>query len=180
MKTVNRLPGAMHTIPVRPDGPTYALRKKLQKFHRDESGAMIAFALICFIGMLVGAGMAVDFMRFENTRTQLQNTLDRSLLAAASLNQTLAPEDVVADYFAKSGLKDYSLTVTVDEGLNYRTVSAVASSTVDSLFLNMVGIDSMLAMSNASAEKRIQNVEISIVLDISGSMGSYSRLRGIA
>ncbi len=153
-----------------------AARNRVAKFHSDERGAMVVFALICLIGMLAGAGMAVDFMRFENTRTRMQATLDRSLLAAASLNQTLDAEDVVVDYFAKSGLTNYELTVNVDEGLNYRTVTATVSSTVDSIFLNMVGIDSMTALSDATAEERIQNVEISIVLDISGSMAWYSRL----
>ena len=40
------------------------LVRRLNQFHRDEKGAMIIFGLICFIAMLVGAGMAVDFMRY--------------------------------------------------------------------------------------------------------------------
>lgn len=140
---------------------------------------MIAFALVSFIGMIAAAGMAIDFMRFENTRTRLQATLDRAVLAAASLNQTLDPEDVVEDYFAKADLPAYTLSVTVDEGLNYRTVNAEATSTFSSYFLRMVGIESMTAEAAGTAEERVQNVEISMVLDISGSMGSYGRLTNL-
>ena len=154
-------------------------RSVAARFARDESGTMIAFALVSFVGMIAAAGMAIDFMRFENTRTRLQATLDRSVLAAASLNQTLDPEDVVEDYFAKADLPTYDLSVTVEEGLNYRTVSAEATSTFSSYFLRMVGIESMTAEAQGTAEERVQNVEISMVLDISGSMGSYSRLSNL-
>ena len=152
------------------------LVRRLNQFHRDEKGAMIIFGLICFIAMLVGAGMAVDFMRYENQRTRMQNTLDRALLASAALTQPLDAQDVVYDYFNKSGLKDYTLNVTVDQGLNFRTVSATASAQVNSLFLNIVGIDTLMATARGTAEERIQNVEVSLILDVSGSMGSYSRI----
>jgi Flp pilus assembly protein TadG len=176
MKTGYQLPGASRET----QRPRFDLRNRIKnrihKFGKDESGAMIALAMISFIGMLAGAGMAVDFVRFEMTRAKMQSTLDRSLLAAAALNQSLDPEDVVRDYFAKSGLSDFTLTVDVDEGINFKTVTASVSSDVDSMFLNMVGIESMSAVADSIAEEKIQYVEVALVLDISGSMGSYSRL----
>lgn len=153
-----------------------AVGQPLLRFGRDENGGMLIFALICFLGMLVGAGMAVDFMRYENNRTRMQGTLDRAILAAAALNQPLDAEAVVVDYFAKSGLKDYTLTVSVDEGVNFRTVNASATLTQNSLFLNMVGIETLNVLTAGIAEERIQKLEVSLVLDVSGSMGSNSKL----
>jgi|FLOH01.1.fsa_nt_gi Flp pilus assembly protein TadG len=153
--------------------------KPVRRFRRDEKGGMLIFALLCFMGMLVGAGMAIDFMRYENNRSRMQATLDRAILAAAALNQPLDAEAVVIDYFAKSGLKDYTLTISVDEGVNFRTVNASAALTQNSLFLNMVGIDTLSVITAGIAEERIQKLEVSLVLDVSGSMGSNSKLANL-
>ncbi|WP_394196128.1 pilus assembly protein TadG-related protein [Litoreibacter albidus] len=148
-------------------------------FAREENGTMIIFGLTIFIMVLVATGMAIDFMRHENMRSRLQATLDRAVLAAADLDQTLDPKAVVEDYFAKSGLENYNLTVDVKEGINYRTVTADASSDVDSMFLNMVGIETINAPAGGAAEERINNVEISLVLDISGSMDDNDKLENM-
>lgn len=148
-------------------------------FAREENGTMIIFGLIIFLMVLVATGMAIDFMRHENMRTRLQATLDRAVLAAADLDQLNDPQTVVEDYFAKSGLGTYDLNVTVEEGLNFRTVTANASSTVDSMFLNMVGIESIDAPAGGAAEERIEKVEVSLVLDISGSMDENDKLENM-
>jgi Flp pilus assembly protein TadG len=75
-----------------------------RRFRNDEDGAMIVFGLIFFVLMLMIGGLAVDFMRFEYTRTRLQNTLDRATLAAASLDQQLDPTLVVKDYLLKANM----------------------------------------------------------------------------
>lgn len=148
-------------------------------FARETSGSMIIFGLTIFIMTLVATGMAIDFMRHENMRTRLQSTSDRASLAAADLDQENDPQAVVEDYFAKSGLTNYNLSVDVQEGLNYRTVTVDASSKVNSMFLNMVGIASMDAPAGSAAEERINNVEISLVLDISGSMRDNDKIENM-
>ena len=126
--------------------------------------------------MLMMGGLALDIMRYESTRTSLQNTLDRATLASASLSQTLDPESVVNDYFDKAGMTSYLKDVTVTEGLNFRNVSADASADTKPYFLHMMGIEDMDANSHSMAEQRISNVEIMLVLDVSGSMADNSRL----
>ena len=145
--------------------------KARQRFAKDERGAVLVFALFLFIVMIMMGGLAVDLMRYEATRTTLQNTLDRSTLAAASLSQTLDPEDVVRDYFAKAGMTQDLQSVTVSEGLNYRNVAARAAADADPLFLHMIGVDEFIAPGASTAEQRVTNLEISLVLDVSGSMG---------
>jgi len=151
-------------------------RLDLRKFAHDESGAMVIFAVYMFLMMLLVAGIGVDLMRFESNRTKLQYTLDRAVLAAADLDQPLSPDAVVRDYFDKAGLSNYLSSVTVNEGLNYRVVSATASAEVKTQFMHMTGIDTLQATGASQAEERIDAVEISLVLDVSGSMNSNSRL----
>lgn len=148
----------------------------LRDFARDDSGAMLVFGVYAFLIILMVAGIGIDFMRFERDRSKLQATLDRAVLAAADLDQTMDPAAVVEDYFAKSGLGEYLTSVTVDDGLGYRVVSATASTKIDTQFMHMSGVDTLIAPAAGTAEERIDGVEISLVLDVSGSMNNNNRL----
>ncbi len=148
----------------------------LRRFARDEDGAMLIFGVYAFLIILMVAGIGIDFMRFERDRSRLQATLDRAVLAAADLDQQMDPTAVVEDYFAKSGLSDYLISVTVDQGLGYREVSATASTEIDTQFMHMNGVDTLVAPAVGTAEERIDGVEISLVLDVSGSMNDRNRL----
>ena len=68
------------------------IARHLRKFRTREDGTMVIFAVFMLILMLLVTGMAVDFMRIESTRTRMQGTLDRAVLAAADLGQTLPRE----------------------------------------------------------------------------------------
>jgi Flp pilus assembly protein TadG len=148
-------------------------------FGRNEDGVMTIFAVMMLLMMLIVGGIGVDLMRNEMERTRLQNTIDRAVLAAADLDQTLDPEAVVNDYFDKAGMSTYLSTVTVTEGLNFRTVNATANTVTPTRFMRLVGIDELGVPARSTAEERISNVEISMVLDISGSMGSNSKMSNL-
>ncbi len=79
------------------------LRQHLRDFHRKEDGTLILYGLHIFVAMLFLAGVALDLMRFEERRTVLQATLDRAVLAAADMDQTLECKAVVRDWFTKAG-----------------------------------------------------------------------------
>lgn len=145
-------------------------------FRRAEDGTLVVFALVLFVLMTMMGGLAIDLMKYEQTRTTLQNTLDRSTLAAASLTQTLEPVDVVHDYFDKAGMSEFLTGVTVNEGINFREVVADATADTQPYFLHMVGFDAFDAPGHSGAEQRITNVEIVLVLDVSGSMLNNNRL----
>jgi Flp pilus assembly protein TadG len=90
----------------------------IDRFGRDEHGSILILSLFLLVLMLMIAGMSVDQMRAETQSARLQSTLDRAVLAGASLEQTLDSEDVVRDYFAKAGLTEFLTDVTVVEGSN--------------------------------------------------------------
>lgn len=140
-------------------------------FRREEGGTMIVFGLTLFVMMMWVGGMAIDFMRFEHDRARIQYTLDRAALAAASLKQPLDCNDVAEDYFAKAGLENTTVHVEGECNLLSKTVVVSADTEVKSFFINLLGIKSMKAAASSTAEENIQDVEISLVLDISGSMG---------
>jgi Flp pilus assembly protein TadG len=161
---------------------SYAL---FSRFRRAEDGSIILFSLFLFLLMVLIGGMAVDLMRFETRRVHMQNTLDSAILAAANLGQSLDPEEVVRDYFAKAGYDPDSVSVTVDEtllggvDLVGRSIQASTSIDVGTIFMHMLDVPVLSAPVSGGATENVQNVEISLVLDISGSMrwtqtnGSY-------
>lgn len=151
-------------------------QKQLETFRREEQGSMVLFGVLMLILMLAIAGMAVDIMRSEYTRVQLQNTLDRSVLAAADLEQTLDPEAVVRDYFEKAGVTQYLKSVRVIEGYSSREVTADAFAVVPTIFMGMIGINEMPTPASGQAQEAVKNVEIALVLDLSYSMNSNNRL----
>ena len=147
-------------------------------FAREEDGALLIFGVYVFLIILMVAGIGVDLMHFERNRALLQYTLDRAVLAAADLDNDDA-HAVVTDYFNKSGLGQHLGSVVIDEGEGYRSVSATASAQVQTQFMHMTGVDSLLAPAASTAEERVDGVEISLVLDVSGSMNSNSRLSNL-
>ncbi len=155
------------------------LRQRLTQFTRDESGVMVMFSMFVVLIILMVGGIGVDTMRYEMERTKLQNTIDRAVLAAADLDQTLPPTDVVKDYFVKAGITDVVPTVTPLTGVGYKTVTAKAVRTINTQFMHMGGVDTLSMPGNATAEERIPHVEISLVLDVSGSMNSNSRMTNL-
>ena len=158
------------------------LARTVSRFRREEDGSLLIFGLFCFVMMLLLAGAALDLMRFEERRTKLQNTVDRAVLAAADLNQTLDAKEVVKDYFRKAGLtppKDSEIIVQSGNFNEWRTVTANVKEDMPTWFMNMMGIPKLTTPAAGQAEERIGQVEISLVLDVSGSMNSNSRLTNL-
>lgn len=145
----------------------------MRRFHQDESGAMTIFTMFILVLMLVLAGMAVDFMRFESRRTIMQGAVDRAVLAAADLDQDLDPDAVVRDYVAKAqGANCLKGDPIIAAGSNFKSVTANCELPQNTYFLKFIGVDELTARATSTAIDGVGNVEISLVLDISGSMGS--------
>lgn len=153
--------------------------RRLRAFRADQEGSMIIFSLFLLIVMLIVGGMAVDLMRFETNRSRLQSTLDRAVLAAADLDQPLDAEGVVEDYFAKAGLAENLTYVDAEETINSSQVTARAGMDINMLFLKLVGIDSMVVPASGTAIESVSDIEIILVLDVSGSMASNNRIENL-
>ena len=147
------------------------LARRLHHFRRGEDGAIIVMTLMFLMIMLIMGGMGVDFMRFEARRAMLQSTADRAVLAAADLTQTQDAKDVVIDYFEKAGFGGTIVgePSVIDTG-EFNSVGVTAKLPMNTFFLKALGIETLEAPAAATAIEGIANVEVSLVLDISGSM----------
>ncbi|WP_158091036.1 Tad domain-containing protein [Marivita geojedonensis] len=140
---------------------------------------MSFLAIAGSVMMMVFGGVGIDMIHAELERTRLQNTLDRAVLSAADLEQRLDPELVVQDFLTKMNMDGASTSVSVSTGLNYKTVTAESQSIFPANFLQMIGIDQLQATAASQAEERISNIEISLILDISGSMGANQKIENL-
>jgi Flp pilus assembly protein TadG len=151
-------------------------RQTFVRFLHEEDGQITVFTLILFFLMVAFSGMAVDMMRHENARTDLQQTLDRAILAAASMKQVRDPDVVVNDYFDKAGMSDYLKSVDYETDLDSSEVEVTAIVPVRTFFMNLMEVDSLDAGARGRAEEGVGNIEISLVLDISGSMRNGNQI----
>lgn len=152
---------------------------KVQSFLQEEDGVLAKPMIGTFLAMLAVGGIGVDLMRMERDRTILQYTLDRASLAAADLDQTKTPDAVVLDYLSKSGLEDYYQAPWWESGIGFKKVQATIDTSFPTHLLGFAGIDEMPLYATSRAEESIDGVEISLVLDVSGSMRSNSRLTNL-
>lgn len=116
--------------------------------------------------------MAVDFMRHEAHRVELQDAIDRGVLAAAALDQRRTAEETIRGYIRTTDMvpDDYLLAVTDVSDTYQRTVTAAAQLELRTYFLKMVGLPSLTVSAHGIAQEVKQDVEVSLVLDISTSM----------
>lgn len=150
----------------------------LRRFAKKDDGTFTIFTLLILILMLAITGMAMDLMTYERDRASLQSTLDRAVLAAADLDQKLPPKDVVDAYMEKAGLGHLEKTVTVTEGFGSRKVAATANAVVPTRFMRFGKVTELNMKAASTAIESIGSVEISLVLDMSGSMTRSSATAG--
>lgn len=144
-------------------------------FGAREDGSLTIFSLFLFILILMIAGTAVDLIRHERQRVAMQNTLDTAVLAASSVSQDEDPKDIVREYVEKAGFNPDSVQITAatnytGNAVTSRTVTASSLVTIDTMFMDMMGIGELNSTSQTSAMEGNTKIEIALVLDISGSM----------
>lgn len=154
-------------------------RRWLSDFYRDEDGAVVALTLFVLILMLVAGGIAIDMMRHETERARLQNTLDTAVLAAAGAPFGSDPKAIVQDYFAKNNMTSYLNAISDDDVVattNSTSISASADKSIDTYLMKLSGVKKLDIHAVSTAERRVPHLEVAMVLDVSGSMGSNNKL----
>ncbi len=152
------------------------LKAQLDRFKRDEDGAITAYIVATFLLMVLATGMAIDLMRHEVARADVQNALDRAVLAAAALNQTEDRESIVQSYMDTRNfheLGDPYIEISASEQSAKRSyVAARAKYEVPTWFMKLIGITELTAPAASSALQGLSEIEIVLVLDESRSMTS--------
>ncbi|HHX89800.1 MAG TPA: hypothetical protein GX700_08535, partial [Paracoccus sp.] len=85
-------------------------------------------------------------------------------------------ETVILDYLERENLVHLIESIETDQGVNFREARVITRASMPTLLMHMVGIRELQMQVVSAAEERVPNLEISLVLDLSGSMNSFGRL----
>ncbi len=149
----------------------------LNRFLGDERGTVTIFAALITMVMMTLGGLALDVIRFEAARSQLQSTMDRAVFAAAnSATSSAEVSTVVSQYLETQNLDDFTITPDYRNENGLLVVGGQAEQALGTYFLRYFGFPSLTVRAQARVEQNIRSIEISLVIDRSGSMRDGGKL----
>lgn len=154
--------------------------RQRRSFLADDRGAITMLVLVLVIPLFVLAGLSIDLMRHETQRADLQNALDRGVLAAADLSQDVpdaaTARTMISEYMASriDDSRNYNLTVDEPDTTAGRSISASADLEMETIFMRAMDTDDLAVATGAGASQAVGFTEIVLVLDVSASMTEAS------
>lgn len=154
----------------------------LKRLIADEGGNVAFMIGIAAMPLMLILGTAVDYERAANTKVELQSAVDSAALYAAALgsgstNTQLTNESkpyFTANYNAhgETGTVTYAAVGTAD------SVKVTASVPVTNAFMAIAGYATTTVGVSSTVKKSGINLEVSLVLDNTGSMNSINLQTG--
>ncbi len=159
----------------------------LRRFLRDRRGNFgIAFAFTS-VAIFLSVGLAVDFSRSIGEKTRVNNALDAASLATAraiSIGEISTKGNAAENYFkaifaANLGVDDLSASDYTVKNFKIDTANQTVSANADydqSLTFLRVGSGqtTQVVASNSAASYGIGDIEVAMVVDVTGSMAGYN------
>lgn len=142
--------------------------------HSTRGNIALLFALL--LPVILGAvGLAVDVANLMNVKTQLQNAADVGVLVASREGASEAQRRNLFDNYLKANLSQNGVTIVgssvdVEAGINHLRVDGHATANVESFFMRHLGMNQVSVV--ASTFRSTKSMEIAVVLDNTGSMGT--------
>ena len=142
---------------------------------RDRGGnvsLMFGFFVVALTG---GVGLAIDTSVAYSVRSQLSAAVDAAALAGARAFADPDRDTDIQNFFAANFEDGYMgavlqpLQIVPDD--EARTITVTAQATIPTFFMRILGTDSTTVAATGQATLSSRDVEVALVLDITGSMG---------
>lgn len=155
------------------------MKHNFADYLRHTGGATAMIYILCLMPLMAGIGLAIDLGRSAGGKTSVQSAIDASVLASTRdlVNATLTDAEIIAraqNYFITDMQhSDASMTcqipvVTLDRE-NF-SIEVKADCTLPTTLAGLIGIQEFNFSETAAAEATITFLDVSLVLDVSGSM----------
>lgn len=158
----------------------------VHRFSRDESGMFAVLFGLTAIVLIATAGAVVDYVTVQQTRSRAQIALDAATLALQpeifkpSVSQDTIKERAQALMLERIGNSDVKASVTgIKVDVENGSLLLTAEMTVPTIFVRLVGVNSLTAGILSEATRKKLELEIVMVLDNSGSMKDYNRMSSL-
>ena len=141
--------------------------------NRGNVAMMFGLALV---PILLGAGAAIDMVRLHNASTTLQAAVDGAALAGATskqLNNKIALSSIVETYLkSNKAFNGFEDGTKVTQGVDAATGSFIVtvSGKMKTSFMKLTGIPTLDINATSAVGLEIQEMEVALVLDNTGSM----------
>ena len=158
-------------------------------FAKDDRGNIAIMTAAMLVGITLFTGGSLDLYKYETNRKRVQDVLDRCVLSATRLDHNLAnstgasgEREIKKMIYACTDSQGVDLPeepITVfqidnDKANGYREINVKSQLSVPTSFLKLASVDDFTINIDTTAAERDTTVEISLVLDMSGSMSSFT------
>jgi Flp pilus assembly protein TadG len=153
----------------------------LRGFLGGNRGGVAVWAGILIVPLLSFMGLGVDSARGYMVRARLSQALDAAGLAAGKQFQDEAKAIEIANTVFKAnfppGYMDAALSgPVITFNTEAQTVQVAASAVLPTYFVRLIGVDTLNVAANAEVMRQGINLEIALVLDVTGSMAGQKIL----
>jgi Flp pilus assembly protein TadG len=150
----------------------------MRRFWSDRKGNVAIIFALAAIPMFGAMGAAIDYSMASSYRTDMQKALDATALALTKIMPAdMATLNTVGNQYFQANMKEHSLTnLTLTIQPDVGTLRVTASATYNVHMANIIGASTIQLGASSEAKWNIGKVEVALVLDNSGSMGSFSRM----
>jgi Flp pilus assembly protein TadG len=155
--------------------------RQVRRFHRNIRGSIAIIASTCLVFLVVGAGMAVDFVRASEQQQALNHAIDAAALAVAnsSLTDQADLEELARNYISANlsdvDIAELDLTITITDD----KVSISANRDMPTTLMQIASIETMTLTAFTEVTRAVTNTEVVLVLDNTGSMASNGKLAAL-
>lgn len=155
--------------------------KYLSRFHACERGAVMVMFATMVIPLMVLGGLAVDVSQAYLVKARLSHALDAAALAVGSMRSVSSNATFLETQFGNFVKANYTNSdVGSTHDLTFADVGGIISvtgkATVSTVFLNIIGVNFITVSSSAEIIVETNGLELVMVLDNTGSMGSSNKM----
>lgn len=128
---------------------------KLRKLITNECGATAITFSLASVALIGAAGLAIDFGRLHLERSKLQEMLDASLIAGASISAQLPNQIAEAKRYFAANSQTSAQPLTVEFFPDRSQIAGKVSTTMKSSLLAVVGIQEFDVVVNGKATNSV-------------------------
>jgi hypothetical protein len=157
----------------------------VKSFLRNRDGAAYVMFTLAAVPMLGMAGLATDYIAASSDRSNIKSAIESAALHVA---KRIALDPSLSAKAAEEEGKSLVNSI-LHNGVQYdrfevdsvtKNVSISAYIERDTTFMRIFGYDKLIIRSKASAAFGIQNIEVAIAIDNSGSMSTQTKVKNAA
>lgn len=175
------------------DSRAKATKKPIWKrFLKDQDGSVLQILGLSAIPVFLATGAAIDMVRASREQAAFYGAVDAAALAIAADNRSatagltptelatnkaaledLAKKYILADYRGDTG---NAPSIATNVTITGAEVTLKSSLTFPTTIMSLAGVSSMTINSSSTIKKAMRPIELTMVMDTTGSMGSGGKM----